>query len=405
MRRVLLISDGHGEDWVAAQIARHLPCLAHGRLGAPVELLALPMVGEGHLFEQIGVSVAMPTRVLPSGGFTFKSPAHLWMDLRAGLAEYGQSLVHTARMLSGWADLVLAVGDILPLGLAWMTGKPYIFVGCTKSDYYTGGGASCYLAPERLMMRPPRCRHAFTRDALTCHNLRNHRVLASYWGNPMMDGLETAEGAATAAEGLFVGVLPGSRAEEAQRNLADMLPCLQAIREAGGAAIHFEVAVSAGLGLESFHGRAASEGWRRLSEHRIEREGTVVHLHSGNFRTVLHRSQLILGMAGTAVEQAVGLGKPVITIPGRGPQFTRRFAHLQRDLLGESVLVVDRPVRDRPGAVARTFWSVIGDGERLHDIRRNGRDRMGTTGAARRIAEFAVEQLPQPLRDTPRPRS
>jgi len=42
-------------------------------------------------------------------------------------------------------------------------------------------------------------------------------------------------------------------------------------------------------------------------------------------------------MAGTAAEQAIGLGKPVIPIEGKGPQFTKSFAEAQRRLLGKYV--------------------------------------------------------------------
>ena len=42
-------------------------------------------------------------------------------------------------------------------------------------------------------------------------------------------------------------------------------------------------------------------------------------------------------MAGTAAEQAIGLGKPVIQIEGKGPQFTQTFAEAQRRLLGKYV--------------------------------------------------------------------
>ena len=44
-------------------------------------------------------------------------------------------------------------------------------------------------------------------------------------------------------------------------------------------------------------------------------------------------------MAGTAAEQAIGLGKPVIQIEGKGPQFTKSFAEAQRLLLGKNVFV------------------------------------------------------------------
>jgi len=44
------------------------------------------------------------------------------------------------------------------------------------------------------------------------------------------------------------------------------------------------------------------------------------------FADILQQSSLVIGMTGTAVEQAVGLGKPLIAVPGNGPAFTYRFA-------------------------------------------------------------------------------
>ena len=38
----------------------------------------------------------------------------------------------------------------------------------------------------------------------------------------------------------------------------------------------------------------------------------------GAFRAVLQHSDLVIGMAGTAIEQAVGLAKPVLQVPGQG---------------------------------------------------------------------------------------
>ena len=55
------------------------------------------------------------------------------------------------------------------------------------------------------------------------------------------------------------------------------------------------------------------------------------------FGQILKSSDLILAMAGTATEQAVGIGKPVLQVVGQGPQFTSVFADAQRRLLGSTV--------------------------------------------------------------------
>ena len=56
---------------------------------------------------------------------------------------------------------------------------------------------------------------------------------------------------------------------------------------------------------------------------------------------MLQQSDLVIGMAGTAIEQAVGLAKPVLQVPGQGPQFTAAFAEAQRRLLGPTVFCAD----------------------------------------------------------------
>ena len=63
----------------------------------------------------------------------------------------------------------------------------------------------------------------------------------------------------------------------------------------------------------------------------------VVNIYWNNFEKILLKSRCCICMAGTAAEQAIGLGKPVIQIEGKGPQFTKSFAEAQRRLLGKYV--------------------------------------------------------------------
>jgi len=62
-----------------------------------------------------------------------------------------------------------------------------------------------------------------------------------------------------------------------------------------------------------------------------------VNIYWDNFDKILLKSKCCISMAGTAAEQAIGLGKPVIQIEGKGPQFTKSFAEAQRRLLGKYV--------------------------------------------------------------------
>lgn len=76
----------------------------------------------------------------------------------------------------------------------------------------------------------------------------------------------------------------------------------------------------------------------------------LVLLPGSQFADCLHVCVGGLAMAGTATEQLVGLGKPVVTIPGQGPQFNFRFAEAQQRLLGKSVRESD------PGLFSGPSW-------------------------------------------------
>ena len=63
-------------------------------------------------------------------------------------------------------------------------------------------------------------------------------------------------------------------------------------------------------------------------------------------------------MAGTAAEQAIGLGKPVIQIEGKGPQFTKTFAEAQRRLLGKYVFCANN-YKDKNDQINQTIKLII----------------------------------------------
>jgi uncharacterized protein (TIGR03492 family) len=92
-------------------------------------------------------------------------------------------------------------------------------------------------------------------------------------------------------------------------------------------------------------------------------------------------------MAGTATEQFVGLGKPAIAIPGKGPQYTYAFAEAQTRLLGASLILVKHP-----NQVAKVIEDILQDADRLQLINENGRRRLGKPGAGARIAEFLLKE-------------
>ncbi|MFM7440657.1 MAG: lipid-A-disaccharide synthase-related protein, partial [Snowella sp.] len=170
---------------------------------------------------------------MPSGGFVYMDSRELWRDLQGGLLQLTLAQFQSIRQWGKKGGKILAVGDILPLIFAWISGAEYAFVGTAKSEYYlrdkNGWLASTsslernlgsdYFPWERWLMRRPNCKAVFPRDSLTTQNLQQFSIPAFDLGNPMMDGLQvTIKPVLATPKKLTILLLPGSRSPEAESN-------------------------------------------------------------------------------------------------------------------------------------------------------------------------------------------
>ncbi len=151
-------------------------------------------------------------------------------------------------------------------------------------------------------------------------------------------------------------------------------------------------AIAPSLDLEKLHQIVLDFRWQRVSETTYsvglgEKRATLV-LAQNRFAEFLHQADVAIAMTGTGAEQFAGLGKPVITIAGKGPQFTSAFAEAQTRLLGPSVRLVAEPAQ-----VASAIQSILSNPDRLQLIADNGHRRMGEPGAADRIAQCLIERV------------
>jgi uncharacterized protein (TIGR03492 family) len=386
-KRILCLSNGHGEDQIAARIVEAL-------LAYDVEILALPIVGEGNVYRRMGIEIVVPTRTMPSGGFIYMDAREFFKDLRGGLGKLTWLQWQTIRRLAPQCDFVLAVGDIVVMALAFFGSAPFAFVGTAKSDYYLGGKPSDYTVIEKWLLTRPHCRAVFPRDALTAQNLQTDIPRAIYLGNPMMDRLEPSPNHPGALPNTTtIVLLPGSRAPEAYRNLGQMLDAVSYLPETlNEKPLRFLCALAGSLSDEEL---ANCRPQWHLQDHTLQSENRKVELCKDSFADCIHGADLAIAMAGTAAEQCVGLGMPVVTMPGEGPQFTYRFAEAQTRLLGESIQLVT----DGPQAVAQRIRDILADPQLQERIRINGEARMGQPGAASRIAEYLVgliDKQPKP---------
>ena len=97
-------------------------------------------------------------------------------------------------------------------------------------------------------------------------------------------------------------------------------------------------------------------------------------------------------MAGTAAEQAVGLGKPVLQVAGQGPQFTASFAEAQRRLLGPGVFCAEgasgaSETLSRSARMALDLLMRSRQDQSLQQLcRQQAENRLGADGGAERMA-------------------
>ncbi len=397
--RVLCLSNGHGEDGIAVRLALALKTQLN-----PLDLQALPLVGEGYAYRQAQIPLIGRAQAMPSGGFIYMDGRQLARDLRGGLVGLTWSQIQAVRDWARLGGAVLAVGDIVPLLFAWASGAAYAFVGTAKSEYYLrdeagllpretwwerweGWGGSVYLPWERWLMASGRCRAVFPRDALTARVLQRWAYPVFNLGNPMMDdvaGLAPAE-----PTELTVLLLPGSRPLEAQANWRLLVQAAtQVTSQRAPAPLRFLAPIAPLLPLAPLEEALIAGGWNRERPGEFRYRQARLCLDQQSFPVFLRQAHLAIALAGTATEQFAGLGKPVITFPGPGPQFTARFARAQARLLGPSVTLVAGLE-----AVAPALEDLLHDPDRLQLVATNGPRRLGPPGASQRIAACFKSQV------------
>ena len=393
---LLIISNGHGEDLNGSLISD-----AIAGLEPACRMATLPIVGGGGAYRRRGLPLLVQGADLPSGGMVYQG-WNLWKDLAAGWIPQTLAQIRAARAQGRRYRLVLSVGDHVPLLFAWLTGRPTVVFLVSTSSYYEG---RLRLSPlTRWLCGRRAVRQVLTRDAFTARDLQTQGLSkARFVGYPVMDALGAADSEPNPPatlqplppETIPIALLPGSRFPEAQANLALMLQvCERLAQRAPERPWVFEAAVVPGTSGAVLDQQLVASGWQ-VSEAGLVKGALQVSLRSDAFAAILRRARLVLGMAGTAVEQAVGLGKPVVQLVGRGPQFSYAFAEAQMRLLGEAVFTVgNQPAGTREiHSAAELILQLLADPDLPQLCHQCGLERVGPPGGSRAIAQVLLEQL------------
>lgn len=370
-RRFLFISNGHGEDWIAAAIIACLP--------RSIEVDAYPMIGAGNAYTGVCPTVG-PRATLASEGWR-----NVKGSLRRDLANGGLMTVPPAlrflRAMRGKYDRVVVVGDVTGVLAAYATGhRDLLYL-----DVYKTGAARLYSAGERFVIKRA-CATVFCRADSLARSLHAVGVDARSAGNVMMDAIPRGEYDASCRrrQRLAVTLLPGSRALTAE-SFELQIDALRSLTEAERPDIF--LAVAGGINIDDLAKKTGLHRTHMLSAEsddlgELSDGSLTVHMARGRaMGNLLEASDLVLSQAGTATVQALGLGKPAITFVN--PRDRRsRFTDEQK-LFGEARTVVPAEA----GAIGAALRELLVNDEARRRLGNLGRQRIGGPGAMQAIVE------------------
>ncbi|AVH70685.1 lipid-A-disaccharide synthase-related protein [Nostoc sp. 'Lobaria pulmonaria (5183) cyanobiont'] len=398
-KRILFISNGHGEDNHTSHVIQTLR-----QLCPSIEMAAMPIVGEGKAYRSLDIPIIGPTQTMPSGGFFYMKRLYLLKDFQSGLIGLTWRQLQAVLQYAPNCDLIMSTGDFISQTFAYLTKRPFVsFISCLSALY-----------EGRLRLNPllwhdlnsSRCLAVFTKDSHTAYDLQRQGLTkAQCAGIPALDWLvPTGKDLHLKPDERAIALLPGSRMPEAARNFCLQLQLVVEIAKVmPESGLQFRAALIPDL-MAQLDDIAKSQGWQ-LNQGILTysppgssaEESPLVELrcYSDAFSDILCYSTLVIGMAGLAVEEAVAIGKPIIQIPGEGPQFTYQFAEAQTRLLGISA----QTIGTKPATpeilkqAAKRVVETLEDSDYLAKCKENGPERFGPPGASERIARFLLNSL------------
>ena len=298
-RKILLISNGLGEDSIGAVIAADLK--------RHFSVSAMPIIGTGEAYLAKKIPVLGPTCLDSSSG-NRRYKLSLLQDLKNGAIGI---MLKQMSFLKGLRDfeLFVIVGDTFPLALSLRASPEYlIFMGVYKSGY-----AHRYNWLDRWLLKKT-ASHCFTRDHILSSQLTNCRISAGCYGNILMDTLPkgTQKKRSKPTDAANILIMPGSRSD-AHQNLMFFLNALADLSKS----CKLSVTVSKARGMDFT---------KIYQKHKQTSLFDKITETNGLNQQLLENATVILSGSGTSQQQAAGLGAPVIGVLPTGIRNKRKKA-------------------------------------------------------------------------------
>tara|TARA_Y100001970_G_scaffold294233_2_gene448888 strand:- start:4318 stop:5532 length:1215 start_codon:yes stop_codon:yes gene_type:complete len=398
LKKILVISNGNGEDISGCQIAKQLINLGH-------DVEALPIVGNGNIYKKNKINVIIKTKTFSTGGLGYNSIRGTILDILEGQIIYLIKILFLIFSRRKEYKFLITIGDILPVFLAWLIRKETFTYLVAYSSHYEGKLRLPW--PCSYFLKSDKFKLVFARDLLTSLDLSSQlKRKVDFQGNPFMDEL-IISGVTNKSKLFTIGVLPGSRMPELARNISLIFRLLSSIPIEYNffRGIVFDMALADSLDINQILYLVSKYRFIRIEKMTrdnvliISISNLMINIRWSSFQEIMNNSDMFISMSGTAAEQAIGLSKPVLQLIGGGPQFNYKFAEAQRRLLGKYVFCAEYSAlkeiyfNNTIGLLIDIIYRLKIDSSFLNNCRKNSSIRIGLPNKKSQVAKIISNSI------------
>ena len=222
MFKILILSNGHGEDLSGSLIAKQF-------VKSGYSVHALPIVGIGNHYEKEKIKIIGKTKEFSTGGIGYNSFKGRLTEILGGEIFYLLKKLYLTFKIKKKYDYFFVVGDIVPVFFAWVCKKDFFTYLVAYSSHYEGKLKLPW--PSKFFLLSQKAKKIYTRDSLTANDLTLQlKKKVSFLGNPFMDKFFPRNKELKKAE-FSIGLFPGSRFPETLDNFVLILEVLEALSD------------------------------------------------------------------------------------------------------------------------------------------------------------------------------
>ncbi|MGL4561589.1 MAG: hypothetical protein ACRCV0_04790 [Brevinema sp.] len=373
---ICVIANGYAEEMMASTLVEELR-LQMGDRAVDYFFVGGSLVSSGRWYQDKQIATFYSGGISPSGGFPTRSLGGFFSDLFAGIFKGPFRL---ARFVKSWTtyglDMVIVVGDFLLLTTVIPALKKKnvkcIFIPTAKSNYIQ---PHFKIEKKYIKKYVDIC---FPRDEITAQDFRDAEINAEYLGNLMQDLLDSTV-TPLVAEHPIVALLPGSR-QESYGNLDKILTVVEHIT----LPIHWAFVQASVLNDTKIEHIFRKRKWIKEGDHCWINGFNKVYVYPGvDFDKVALGCIMGISLAGTVGDQIAGLGKPILSFVGTGPQSSKVRMEEYEKLLGDAFVYEKK----FPMGVVNTLNRMLTNDQFRAKLGAEGLKRMGSSGGTQKIAQ------------------